>query len=153
MISSLWFPHAAEIKDGVFGREHGNLAPTYLLTATMAEDAEMRTLFPQLHRPQLPSWKAPNGRMTKLLMWNLSGEYTVSSLCCNTHRQSLAKDNTCVHRLVLCICGSVQMYVYMSSGQLLSCSSLGKPVPSELNVCNLLHFSQHETFFFYFLYL
>lgn len=143
----LWFSHAAEIKDHVFKREHCNLAPTYLLTATMAEDAEMRTLFPQMHGLRLPSQKVSRGRMTKLLTWNLHGEYTSFSLCCNTYRQSQAKDNTCaqISSMHLCVCADV--HIHMNSDQLLSCSSLGKSVPSQLNVYNLLRSYQHETFF------
>lgn len=119
----LWFSHAAEIKDRVFKREHCNLAPTYLLTATMAKDAEMRTLFLQMHGLQLPSQKASRGRMTKLLIWNLHGEYTSFSLCCNTYRQSQAKDNTRAHKLVPCICVCVQTYTY--TWTVINCS----PVP------------------------
>lgn len=139
---------AAETNDGVFKREHCILAPMYSVTATTAEDAKMRTLFPQLPKLQSPSPKALSGRMTKLLTWNLGGEYTGFSLCCNTRRQSLAKDNTRTHKLVPCICVCVHTYMYMNSARLLSCSSLGKPVPSELNVYNLLRSYQHETFLF-----
>lgn len=54
-------------------------------------------------------------------MWNLGGEYTAFILCCNTHKRSLAKDNTCRKEAA----ASVHVYIYTKSSQLLSCSSRG----------------------------
>lgn len=49
------------------------------------------------------------------------GGYTAFILCCNTHKQSLAKDNTCRKEAA----ASVHVYIYTKSSQLLSCSSRG----------------------------
>lgn len=113
--------------------------------ATVAEDAEMRTLF-QLHTVQLPSQKACKWKDDQT--WSLVGECTIFSLHCNTHRQSLAKDNTCMHNLVPCVHTHIYVCIHINSGQLLSCSSLGRSVPRELNVYKLLGSYQHETFLF-----
>lgn len=77
--------------------------------ATVAEDAEMRTLF-QLHTVQLPSQKACKWKDDQT--WSLGGECTIFSLHCNTHRQSLAKDNTCMHNLVPCVHTHIYMYTH-----------------------------------------
>lgn len=106
----------------------------------------MRTLF-QLHTVQLPSQKA--------LKWkddqtgSLGGEYTILGLHCNTHRQSLAKGNTCMHNLVPCVHTHTYICIHINSGQALSCSSLGRSVPRGLSVYKLLGSYQHETFFLF----
>lgn len=102
----LQLSHAAEIKDHVFTKEHCSLAPVDLLTAAMAEDVQWEHDFLSC-RLQLLRQKASRGRMTKLLTWVLGGEYTGFRLCRNTHRQSLAKENTCMQRLVPRICASM----------------------------------------------
>lgn len=118
----LQLSRATEIKDRVFKKEHYSLAPTDLLTAAMAKDVQWEHDFLSC-RLKLLRQKASRGRMTKLLTWTLGVEYTGFSLCCNTHRRSLAKKNMCTHRLVPCICASV----YIHTCTLVNCS----PVPRQ----------------------
>lgn len=110
----------------VYLKEHFNLAWMYLLTATMAKDAKMRTLFfPPYFLTHFLSYTDSSYQAERLKwkddqtwLWNLDGEYIIFSLCCKTHRQSLAKDNTCIHKSAprICVCVHTCMDLHTTQG-------------------------------------